>query len=287
MNEDFIAAEYRRIRRAAYTLAGGLDDLEGRASLYLSLYRDSGGRNVFPLLAAHGAIWARRYLFKGMLAGRALSALYGVTPAGMRRRMAMIREFADAFRDTNRRVCAEAYCVWHFTRAYGESAFARRLLPADLLALLNACHQSQREESEFPAAQRRALFRACFLWEQAVIATPGVEAAIARFNWPLARWFAMRPCIRFAYFGPAQYLHFSDFSNESERFAQGAVAYAYAEEAGFARVEEALLRRGVQACRMPDLFRSVRLGAVRVRSALGAPIGNAVHAALPVSAPIE
>ena len=287
-NEEFVASEYRRIRRAAYALAGEPDDLEGRASLYLRLYRDSGGRNVFPLIAAHGAIWARRYLSKGMLAGRVLALCQGGTPRRVRARLEMIHGFAEAFRDINRRVCAEAYCAWYFTRVHGETAFARRLMPADLLDLLNACHRSQAQGREFPAAQRRALFRAGFLWEQATIATPAVEAAVAGFDWPLAKWFALRPCIRFAYFSPGQYLHFSDFSSESERFAQGAVAYAYAEEAGFARVEAALARRGIVLRVVPELARAARAGVARVRDSLPpAPFGDGVHASLPAPAPIK
>jgi hypothetical protein len=268
-SEEFLAGEYRRIRRTGYVLAGGLDDLEGRAAVYLGLYQASGGRNVFPLIAAHGALWARGYLAKGMFAGRSLALLNAFEPRKLRERLVQVRAFSDAFRDINRRVCAEAYGAYHFTKEYGGTAYARSVLPAGLLGLLNACHRSQAEGTTFSAQQRRQLFAACFLWEQSTIASPAVEAAMARFDWPLARWFAMRPCIRFAYFSARQYLHFRDFSSEQERVLHGASAYEFAEKTGFAQVEMALRRRGIAARHEPAHIRVVRAGAGRARPVPG------------------
>lgn len=246
LNQEFVAGEYRRLRRAGYALAGAPDDLEHRAAVYLRMYQESGGRNAFPLIAAHGALWARGYLAMGTLAGRLLALLQSFhQPARLRRRLGLIQAFADAFRDLNRRVCAEAYCAYHFTKAYGNTRFAQTVLPAVLLGLLNECHLSQARGTEFPAASRRRLFEAFFLWEQGAIATPGVKAAVARFDWPLARWFALRPRVRFAYFSAAQALCFRDFSSERERIEQGARAYLLAEQAGFSGVEAALRQRGV------------------------------------------
>ncbi len=52
---------YEALRKKGFALAGGIGDLRQRACIYLHLYQDSGGRNVFPLIAAHGALWAGRF----------------------------------------------------------------------------------------------------------------------------------------------------------------------------------------------------------------------------------
>lgn len=54
-------------------LAGSLTALSQRATTYHHLFRDSGGNHIFPLIAAHGALWARGYFAFGMKLGRWLS----------------------------------------------------------------------------------------------------------------------------------------------------------------------------------------------------------------------
>jgi hypothetical protein len=250
LNQEFVAGEYRRLRRAGYALAGAPDDLEHRAAVYFGMYQESGGRNAFPLIAAHGALWARGYLSLGTLAGHFLALQHFYSSAKVVQKFSLIQAFANAFRDLNRRVCAEAYCAYQFTKAYGHTRFAQTMLPAPLLDMLNQCHLSQAQGTEFPGASRRRLFDAFFLWEQGAIATPGVNAAVARFDWPLARWFALRPRVRFAYFTASQALCFKDFSSERERIEQGARAYVLAEQAGFARVEATLRQHVVVPERM-------------------------------------
>ena len=267
-DERFLQDEYETIRSHGYALAGGLNDLAQRASVYYHLYEDSGGRNVFPLIAAHGALWARGFLRNGARAGCLLASFF--SPAKWYARHVLMRRFADDFLDINRRVCAEAYCAYHFTKLYGDTALARRLLPAGLLALLNQCHSARERGAPFPPENRRQLFEAFFLWEQENIASPAVAAAMARFDWPLAKWFAMRPKIEFAYFARGKGLRFSDFSSQSERIAHGLMAYDLAEQAGFRKVEAALTLYAIMPRRF---FDNTRAHYARLRSevlALGA-----------------
>lgn len=248
--DSFLIAEHRRIKALGHALAGGLADLPQRAAVYFHLYEDSGRRNVFPLIAAHGALWASGYFARGMKAGRVLSLQY-IGHAGRRQeKRASLQVFADAFRRINREVCAEAYCMYHFTKLYGHTPMAEALVPAPVLAGLNDCHQSHAEASDFPKAARRALFEAFFLWEQAAIVSPSVEAAVEAFDWPAVKWLAVRPKIAFSYLGAGDGLQFKDFSDKDERIERGLRAYEAAETVGLAQVEAAIGRYGI----MPTSF---------------------------------
>ena len=240
MNHDseFPAKEYERIRTTAYHLAGGLNDLPRRASVYYQLYKDSGGRCVFPLIAAHAALWGHGHFTRGMLAGKVLALPYLLQPSIWRRRLAELNAFADAFRDINRRICAETYCAYTFTSQYGETAFAQGLLPHPLLDLLNKCHHAKRVGVPFDAAEREQLFRAFVRWEQEATVTPAVDAAFVALNWPALKWFAMRPKVDFAYFKHG--LQASRFVEQDERVAIGMQALRLAETVGYPEVEKSL-----------------------------------------------
>jgi hypothetical protein len=73
LDYEYVSSEYNELRRIGYSLAGGLNDLSQRAAVYYHLYEDSEGRNIFPLMAAHGALWAKGYFQKGMRAGKVLA----------------------------------------------------------------------------------------------------------------------------------------------------------------------------------------------------------------------
>lgn len=230
---------YQALRSKGYRLAGGLHDLQQRACVYHHLYRDSGGRNVFPLIAAHGALWAAGYFRRGMLAGRLLSLQYLARPARRQAQLRALAEFADRFRDINRRVCAESYALYHYTKHHGQGPVGSSMGEAFAEALLE-CHASNSGGTPFAPARRDALFREFFLWEQDHIVAPSVTAAYAGFHWRAVKYLALRPKVEFAYFGPAHGLPFADFSSRQERVEKGLQAYRRAEAVGLDRVEQAL-----------------------------------------------
>ncbi|WP_435635544.1 hypothetical protein ACSC9U_08460 [Pseudomonas solani] len=242
--------DYQRIHQEATVLAGALTDLGQRASVYHHLYEDSGGRNVFPLIAAHGALWGAGYFALGMRVGTLLSAQFLFTPTLRHYKLRQLHAFADAFREINRRVCVEAYTAYHLSRLHGQAAGIEHYLQPRLLAALNRCHQAQALGEPLPQPVRRELFEAFFLWEQDVIVGPAVEQALAALDWSLIRQVALRPRIEFAYFASSRDMKFSDFANTRERIEKGMRAYELAEQAGLDRVEDALGRYGV----LPQAF---------------------------------
>lgn len=233
---------YERLRANGFELAGGLGDLQRRACVYHHLYADSGQRNVFPLIAAHGALWASGYFKQGMLAGRLLSLPYLFWPARRRAMLAALDDFADQFRAINRRVCAESYALYHYTRDLGATDFIVGMIGAEFAALLCQCHTARRLDQPFGAKQRAALFAAFFHWEQENIVAPAVLAAYAGFHWAAIKRLALRPRVRFAYFGAGYSLPFADFSSQQERTQRGLQAYQRAEAVGLAQVEQSLAR---------------------------------------------
>lgn len=233
-------AAYEALRKKGFALAGGLRDLSRRACVYHHMYEDSGNRNVFPLIAAHGALWAAGYFKKGMLGGKVLSIQYLLTPWLVKPRLDSLVQFADKFRDINRRVCAESYALYYYTRDHEENDFIRSIIGNDFAKVLYECHRSKALGRQFGQESREQLFNQFFRWEQENIVAPSVTEAFATFHWRAVKYLALRPRIAFSYFGQGYDLPFADFSCKEERMEKGVMAYRRAEQVGLSRVEEAL-----------------------------------------------
>ncbi|WP_279356568.1 hypothetical protein [Methylobacterium indicum] len=241
---DGLARDYAAARHEAELLAGGTGDLAQRALAYHHLFRHSGGGHAFPLLAAHGALWARGYFAWGGRAGAALSLAALHRPDLRRARRAGLAGFAEAFREINRRVFVEVYAGYRFTLAHGERAGAEAHLDPGLLDALNRCHRAGRRMRSLNPGERAHLFEACFRWEQRAVVAPAVAAAAAGFAWEPVRSLALRPSIRFAYMPRRATLHFADFADTDERIEKGLRAFAIAEAVGWGTVEARLSRYG-------------------------------------------
>jgi hypothetical protein len=236
-----LRSEFQRLRAEGERLAGGLRDLSQRATVYHHLFQASGGRHIFPLIAAHGALWARGYFdFGRRLGERIASCQYLFRPELRRKRLAELAGFADAFRQINRRVCVDTYVNFHFTSRWGETPAARELIAAPLLGALNAMHASIREERPVSDAERRDLFRVHFLDEQERVVGPSLQAAVDAFSWRLMRWLALKPTVKFSYLPSSQALRFWNFSSRDERIANGLKAFDTGAALGWSAVAAAL-----------------------------------------------
>ncbi|QDU25920.1 hypothetical protein ETAA8_09920 [Anatilimnocola aggregata] len=221
-------------------LAGSLTQLAQRASVYRHIYRASGGNHIFPLIAAHGALWARGYFRWALDLGQKLAWQYAFQPELKASQLASLDSFANAFRDINRRVCADTYANFHFTAEHGEEAAATDLVPLDLLQSLNKVHAAQRTGRVLTDAEKQEIFTAHFLYEQEHVVGPSLQAAVDAFDWPAAKFIALRPVIHFAYFPERTSYWFRNFADRSERISRGQQAFQLAAAAGFPRVEAAL-----------------------------------------------
>jgi len=250
MKRDELQLQLQGWREEGEKLAGSLTQLAQRASVYRHIYRASGGNHIFPLIAAHGALWARGYFRWALDLGQKLAWQYAFQPELKARQLASLDTFANAFRDINRRVCADTYANFHFTAEHGEEAAAADLVPHDLLHALNQMHAAQREGRVLSAAEKQDIFTAHFLYEQEYVVGPSLQAAVDAFDWPAARFIALRPIIHFAYFPESTSFWFRNFADRSERIARGQQAFRVAAQVGFARVEADLRKYAM----LPEVF---------------------------------
>ncbi|MEZ6063620.1 MAG: hypothetical protein R3C19_24990 [Planctomycetaceae bacterium] len=248
---DALRNSYDAIRCDAELFAGGLRDLAQRAAVYRRLFRDSGRNHVFPLIAAHGALWAGDHFRFGMKLGSCCSWLPTTSLTLRTERLRQLSEFADAFRDINRCVCIETYTTWHFTAEFGKHPDADQLVPRELLTALNGCHAARRNGHELSTEQKRHVFQTFFLNEQDTVVGPRIEAALRAFDWPMMKFIAIRPLVRFAYFGRRR-LFFRNFCDQRERVTNGLRAFDIAAAAGWDHVESALN----EYCILPASFSS-------------------------------
>jgi hypothetical protein len=240
LNGVDVKSDYERIRREAIKLAGTPVDLVQRSSVYFHLYQHSQHNHSFPLLAAHGALWGSNHFAKGAIFGRAASVASLGKPAQRQEQLIALAKFANAFKEINRQVCVETYVSYHMTQAHGENPDIVGFIPPDLCEMLNRCHHANRRNVALNAAEKRALFKAFFLWEQENIVGPGIDDAISKLDWPLILWLAMKPPVGFAYFKATKRLWFSNFASTEQRIQKGLEAFELATTAGWPRVEKSL-----------------------------------------------
>lgn len=242
MHDHTLTAAYESLHREATLLAGGLGDLARRAAVYRHIYRASQGNHVFPLIAAHGALWAGRQFRRSHKIGAWLSLQYIANGRLSSQKLEQLAAFCDALRDVNRRVCIDTYTQFHFSRRYGTHPDLERFIPAELLTALRTMHAACECGTPLRDDERRSVFHAHFLHEQAHIVAERVARAAAEFDWPLAKFLAMRPRIRFAYLPPGTCLAFRNFADQQERIRHGLAAFDFAAAVGWDRVELSLDR---------------------------------------------
>jgi hypothetical protein len=220
-------------------LAGGLHDLSQRATVYHHLYQHSDGNHIFPLIAAHGALWAGRYFRFGMQLGQICSWQYPFSSFRRQEQMEQLSAFADAFRDINRCVCIETYTSYHFTERYGHHPLADRIIEPTVLHALNRCHEARRSGQQLSTENKRYVFQLFFLNEQQQIVGPAIKRAMNEFHWPAMKFLAVRPVIRFSFFG-TRAMFFRSFADSNERIAKGLRAFDRGAKAGWETVEKTL-----------------------------------------------
>jgi hypothetical protein len=243
---------YNAIRKEAEFLAGSPHDSARRAIVLSHLYQDSGGSHLFPLIAAHGALWAYSYFEVGGLLGRLIAKRYFYDPKERAFRLSLLNQFAEAFREVNRQVCVDTYTNYLFSRQFGHHPEAEQYLHPTLLAALNRVHDARPEPQSLSPKDQREIFEQCFCLEQEITVAPGVEAAVNRFDCRIMRFISLRPLVRFTYFRPGQTLMFKNFASKEERIEKGYSAFRWAQEVGAARVFSTLPDYGLLPPYFPE-----------------------------------
>lgn len=232
--------QYNQLHNEAVRLAGTTKQLSQRAATYYHVYENSGRNHIFPLIAAHGALWARGYFAFGMKLGELLSWQYGFSPKRRRQQLDALEDFAESFREVNRRVCVETYTTYHFVQRHGEHPLADQLVRPELLTSLRKLCTAKQRGTELDDLTKRSIFETHFLDEQATVVGPRIEKAVQQFLWPVMRSLALMPAVRFAYFPRGKWLQFWKFDRRDERIARGLAAFDLAAGVGWKQVERTL-----------------------------------------------
>jgi len=258
------------LRREATILAGGIGSLAQRATVYHHMFEHSGRNHTFPLLAAHGALWAKGNFQRGMRFGAAVAWAHAILGGDRQALLRSLSKFADDFRDINRRVCVETYFIYHLTADPRLADLSAAKVPPGLLGEMARCHAARKTGRSLSDRERRSLFTAFFLWEQENVVGPAVERAFDEFHWAIVKALALKPHIRFSYFPRNNPLIFENFLNTGERIEKGLAAFDLACRAGWDAVETALGSYGI----MPNGFREDPAGhfLAMARETVGVPL---------------
>ena len=125
-----------RFQTEGEELAGALGDFQQRAGAYCELYRHSNGNFVFPLIAAHGALWGAGYMRRGMFASQIAAKALGYGTAEAERKLGQVGDFTDALKDINRQVLIKTYTAYQLTRTYAADPALAEVVPEKLIAPL-------------------------------------------------------------------------------------------------------------------------------------------------------
>ncbi len=236
---------YDAIYAEATRLAGTTKQLPQRAATYHHVYEDSGRNHIFPLIAAHGALWAKGYFAFGMKLGSLMSWQYLLSPRQRQQKMDELETFAEEFREVNRRVCVQIYTTYHFTKRYGDHPDVTQFVAPHLHAALQIVHSANRRGEQLTDQAKRDIFETHFRDEQETVVGPRIEQAVAEFDWPLMKSLALMPAVKFAYFPTGKWLQFWQFDHKEERILRGLKAFDMAAAMGWSHTEETLDRYAI------------------------------------------
>jgi hypothetical protein len=226
-----LKAQYDALRARASILAGRPGDVPQRAMLMDQIYRDSKGNHAFPLVALHGALWAKNYF---QLADEAVPVL------GAFSNRQELEQFDLAMQSANRSVFVDTYTNYYFTKLFGEQAGAEQFVDPTLLEKLRAMHRATGEGQTLTPEAKRALFEAALNAEQERTVAPAVDKAAADFHDELIQKMAFAQAIHFAYFGPTEELLIPHFEKREERVAAAMKAFDLAQKHGWDKVDASI-----------------------------------------------
>ena len=231
---ESLEAAYATIHQVAEDRSGTTLDAPRRAVIYFSIYEDSQGNFMFPLVATHGSLWGVHHTLR---IERGLQHIAGLSRHGRINRWI---EAFDRVRDINRRVFVEIYSTFYFTRYYGQHPRAGEIIKPDVLEQYNRVHKAISSGVQLTEEERRDVYYTIFVHEQEDIVDPGIQEAAAASGSPyLVRAFRrVRP--RFRYFPRGRRLKFTDFTSIDQRNREGLRALAWAEAVGSERVLAAM-----------------------------------------------
>lgn len=241
---------YTELRHRAIELAGEPGDIVKRVMVLHQIYQDSRGNHAFPLIALHGALWAKGFFDTGGALYRIISQRYFYDPRERQYRQGLLQSFAENFKIANRQVFIDTYTNYYYTKGAEEPISGSTELSQELFPRLVRMHALTQQGASCNPSQMRELFESALLCEQETTVAPAVQAAVAQFECPILRGLILKPVVRFRYFPRLKYFFFRDFSSKEERIRRAISSYDLAEKIGWHRVRASMAEYGA----LPDDF---------------------------------
>lgn len=235
-----LSAAYSSIQKQATTLSGRPQDIAQRVQHLKQMYVDSKGKYAFPLVAAHGAKFAKNLFGVTKTASDLFSLITLMSSSEQLNKVNQLNEMTSQFstrlENVNRFVFIDTYTNYYFSKLYGQQPGADQFVPERLLKLLNQMHQS----TKYDQADQRALFQEALLHEQKTRVSPMVSQVCESYSEKWLLKLILKPIVRFSYFPKSVYFQFSDFSNEAERIHYALKSYDVAVQVGWKKVFNSL-----------------------------------------------
>lgn len=235
-----LQAAYTNIQKQATVLSGRPQDIAQRIQHLKQMYVDSKGKYAFPLVAAHGAKFAKNLFGVTQTASGLFSVISQMSSSENLTKANRLSEMTSAFstqlENVNRFVFIDTYTNYYFSKIYGRHAGADQFIPARLLSSLNHMHLA----ASLNETEKRALFHEALLYEQHTRVSPMVTQVCGSFSEKWLLPLVLKPLVHFSYFPKSVYFQFKDFSSESERIHYALKSYDLAAQVGWAQVYKAL-----------------------------------------------
>lgn len=207
-----------------------------RVRAHHAIWRDSGGRHAFPLIALHGALWGYDFFETSGKLGELIAYRYFYDSEEKANRLAMLNAFAEGFKAVNREVFIDTYTNYWFTKEHGSAPGAEELVATPLLEALNRVHAG----GALDDGAKREVFEQALRFEQEVTVAPGIARELARFDCPILRALCLKPIVRFAYFPLLRTFYFRDFSDKAERIDRALRSFDIAAHKGWDAVDASM-----------------------------------------------
>ncbi len=237
---------FERIHHEAERIAGQPMDMPTRAEFLFAIYLDSKKNYAFPVIALHGALWGYRYFRRMDPIGAWILHGYGIESKSKEiQKERELEDFSESFQETNRFVFIDTYTNYYFSKTWGRTPGAEIYIHPQLLAALNEVHDAVRTGVPLTANEKKDVFKTALYYEQELRVGPRVREAVAAFQVPVLKEFALAPQVHFEYFPPLYYLFFRNFSDQNERIAKATLSYDLAVSEGWQKVESTIKNYGL------------------------------------------
>lgn len=244
-SDTYFQKEFERIQQLANRLAGSPNNIPQRILHFKQIYNDSNSNFTFPIIAAHGALWAYNF-FNKLAPFQNLNFL--IPSRRINQTYESLSDFSYQLTTINRQVFIDIYTYYHFTKLFYENESAKIFFlnrtttkAESLWNALRQVHIAKESGVAISDSLKLEIYKIALYFEQYSMVGEKVTKAFAclKVASPMKQ-LAVMPNVKFKYFPPLIRFQFLNFVNTEERIYWALEAYRIAQEVGFETVANTL-----------------------------------------------